>query len=379
MKKLAISTLLGLLLVLSIVPASISAAETSDWSLRELAEAEGITIGSAVALSPLLTDSTYSDILADEFNILTPENMLKFSFIQPEQGVYDFSYSDAIVDFAEANNMEVRGHCLVWHKQLPEWLTEGDWTRDELLYILYDYITTVVNHYKGRIKYWDVVNEAITSEGTLRESIWYQVIGPQYINYAFKWANKADPNALLFYNDYFADGLNNKSDFIYNGLNLLKNSYGIPIHGIGLQMHISPMYQPSRQEIVSNMERLAAIGLEIHITEMDVAIEGEVTQENLDEQADTYRNILEACLEIDAFKSFVLWGFTDRYSYFNDPEEHPDTGAALIFDEEFQAKPAYNALVELLTPEEVEPEPEPEPGPEPEPDYPWWWFYCSYR
>ena len=123
------------------------------------------------------------------------------------------------------------------------------------------------------------------------------------------------------------------------------------------------------------MERLAAIGLEIHITEMDVCIEGEVTQEKLDEQADTYRNILEACLGVDAFKSFVMWGFTDRYSYFNN-ENHPDTGAALIFDESYQAKPAYNALVELLTPEEVEPEPEPEP--EPEIVYPWWWWFFRY-
>ena len=350
MKKFILSTLIGLLLVLSIMPASISAAAASGQSLRDLAEANGIKIGSAVALSPLFNDSTYSDTIAEEFNILTPENMLKFSFVQPEQGVYDFTYPDAIVDFAEANNMEVRGHCLVWHNQLPTWLTEGDWTRDELLYILYDYITTVVKHYKGRIQYWDVVNEAITMDGGYTESIWYQVIGPSYISYAFNWAHQADPDALLFYNDYYAEGMNTKANTIYNGLKYLR-SRNIPVHGIGLQMHISSIYQPTTQDIVSNMERLAAIGLDIHITEMDVAINGEVTQAKLDEQADTYCNILEACLGIDAFKSFVMWGFTDRYSYFNNPENHPDSGAAHIFDESYQAKPAYNALVELLTPE----------------------------
>ena len=368
MKRIVISTLIGLLLVLSTMPASISTADSSWQSLRELANGKGIKIGSAVALSPLLNDSNYSGILADEFNILTPENMLKFSFIQPEQGKYDFTYSDAIVEFAEANNMEVRGHCLVWHKQLPEWLTEGDWTRNELLSILYNYITTVVKHYKGRIQYWDVVNEAITSEGTYRDSIWYRIIGPSYISYAFKWANQADPDALLFYNDYYAEGLNTKSNFIYDSINYLKNSLNTPIHGIGFQMHISSIYQPSTSELTANMERLAKIGLDIHITEMDVAIDGEVTQEKLDAQADIYRTIFETCLENNACKVFVMWGFTDRYSYFNDSESHSDTGAALIFDESYQSKPAYNALVESLLSE-----------PEPKIVYPWLWWFFYYR
>ncbi len=377
-KKIILVGLIGLLLVLSIAPTSISAAGSgSEPTLRSLAEDKGITIGSAVATWPLLNDPTYADTLAREFNILTPENMMKFSFIHPSQDEYDFTYADAIVDFAEENGMEVRGHCLVWYKQLPSWLTDGNWSRDELIAILRDHIYTVVGHYKGRVKYWDVVNEAITGNGKYVESIWYNIIGPEYIEMAFRWAHEADPDALLFYNDFYAEGLNKKSDAIYNGIKYLKKYRSVPIHGIGLQMHanldLHPFLDEMNAEVTANMQRLAKLGLEIHITEMDVCIAGDVTQEKLDQQADIYRSIIDTCLSIDACKFIVMWGFTDLYSYWND---NPSIGAAFIFDESYQAKPAYDAIVEFLTPE---PEPEPEPvEPPTQPQRPWWWWFFRW-
>jgi endo-1,4-beta-xylanase len=327
----------------------------SNWvpetTLRSLAEDKGITIGSAVAIWPLLNDSTYEDILGREFSILTPENVMKFSFIHPGQDEYDFSYADDIVDFAQEHDMEVRGHCLVWYKELPSWLTEGNWSRDELIDILRDHIYTVVGHFKGRVKYWDVVNEAITGEGGYVESIWYQVIGPEYIEMAFRWAHEADPEALLFYNDYGAEGMNKKSDAIYDLCQKLLDD-GVPIDGIGLQMHTNlslyPFLDDMDSQVSANMERLAKLGLEIHITELDVAISGDVTQEKLEQQADIYRAIFDTCLSVDACKSIVMWGFTDRYSYWND---NPGIGAAFILNKWYQPKPAYYAIVGLLSPE----------------------------
>ena len=245
-----------------------------------------------------------------------------------------------------------------------------------LIDILRNHIYTVVGHYKGRVKYWDVVNEAATGNGYYKESIWYNIIGPEYIEMAFRWAHEADPDALLFYNDYGAEGINKKSDAIYDFINyLIKNN--VPIHGIGLQMHLNLDCHPSMEEmtaeVTTNMQRLAELGLEIHITEMDVCIAGDVTQGKLNQQADIYRGIIDTCLSIDACKSIVMWGFTDLYSYWNDK---PGIGAAFIFDESYQAKPAYDAIVELLTPE---PEPDPEP-PEPptEPQLPWWWRFFRW-
>ena len=360
MKKFVLVGLICLLLVLSIVLLEYRATDPNPsvlgLPLCSLFEDEGVTIGSAAARWPLSNDPTYTEVLAREFNILTPENMMKFSFIHPSQDEYDFTEADAIVDFAEENGMEVRGHCLVWHKQLPSWLTEGNWSRDELIDILRDHIYTVVGHYKGRVKYWDVVNEAATGSGDFVESIWYNIIGPEYIEMAFRWAHDADPDALLFYNDFYAEGLNKKSDAIYNGIKFLKKYRNVPIHGIGLQMHANlechPVIEEMTAEVTTNMQRLADLGREIHITEMDVCIAGEVTQEKLDQQADIYRGIIDTCLSIDACKSIVMWGFTDLYSYFND---NPGRGAAFIFDKSYQAKPAYDAIIELLTPEETPP------------------------
>ena len=192
--------------------------------------------------------------------MLTPENAMKFGLVHPEPDRYDFADADYIVGFAEAHGMQVRGHNLVWHFQLPTWLTEGTWTRDELIDILHQHITTVVGHYRGRVAAWDVVNEAIADDGSLRDTIWLRGIGPEYIDMAFRWAHEADPDALLFYNDYAGEGLGAKSDAIYALVQGLLER-GVPINGVGLQMHVSLRWSPQPQDVAANMERLGALGL----------------------------------------------------------------------------------------------------------------------
>jgi endo-1,4-beta-xylanase len=299
-----------------------------------------------VAARPLQSEALYAETLAREFSMLTPENAMKFESLHPGRDCYDFGRADAIVDFAQAHGMQVRGHTLVWHNQLPRWLTEGNWTRDELIEILREHIMTVVGRYRGRVVAWDVVNEALADDGSsLRDTIWLRGIGPEYIDMAFRWAHEADPDALLFYNDWGGEGQGCKSDAIYAlARDLLQR--GVPIHGVGLQMHVGLDWCPEPQDVAANMERLAALGLEAHITEMDVRIEMPATEEKLEEQACIYRDMLQVCLSAENCTAFVLWGFADCHSWV--PDFFQGRGAALIFDEAYHRKPGCDALMDVL-------------------------------
>ncbi|MEM2401602.1 MAG: endo-1,4-beta-xylanase [Candidatus Bathyarchaeia archaeon] len=312
--------------------------------LRSIAEKCGIYIGAAVERG-LLNIPDYAQILKREFNILTTENALKFGPVHPQPNMYSFGDADYIINFAESNGMKVRGHTLVWHHQLPDWITQGKYTREEWINILREHIMTVVGRYRGRIYAWDVVNEAIDDSGTLRDTVWLRNIGPEYIEMAFRWAHEADPQALLFYNDYGAEGLNAKSDAIYNLVKGLLEK-GVPIHGVGLQMHISLENPPSPEEVAANIKRLNELGLEVHITEMDVRIRMPAKWEDLIKQAEIYRDILKVCLSADNCKAFVMWGFTDKYSWI--PGSFSGYGAALIFDESYTPKPAYYYIAATL-------------------------------
>lgn len=312
--------------------------------LRVLAERCGIYIGAAVERS-LLDIPDYAYTLKREFNILTTENALKFANVHPQPDTYSFDDADYIVSFAESNGMKVRGHTLVWHQQLPTWITQGRYTREEWINILREHIMTVVGRYRGKIYAWDVVNEAVEDDGALRDNIWLKNIGPEYIELAFRWAHEADPQALLFYNDYGAEGLGVKSDAIYSFVKSLLDK-GVPIHGVGLQMHISLENPPNPQEIAANIRRLNDLGLEVHITEMDVRIKTPARWEDLIKQAEIYREILKVCLSAERCKVFVMWGFTDKYSWI--PSHFAGYGAALIFDESYKPKPAYYYIIATL-------------------------------
>lgn len=315
-------------------------------TLRSLAQARGRYIGAAVAPGPLLSEPVYAETLAREFNMLTPENALKFGRTHPSRDRYTFQDADAIVAFAQANGMAVRGHTLVWHEVLPRWLTAGAFARDELLAILHEHITTVVGRYRGRIAAWDVVNEALGSDGVWRNTFWYKTIGPEYVDLAFRWAREADPQARLFYNDYGGEGLGRKSDAIYALARGMKQR-GVPIDGVGLQMHVRLDASPEPADVVASLQRLAALGLEVHITEMDVRIQGQATEEKLARQASIHRDMLRVCLAAENCRAFVFWGFTDRHSWI--PRYFPGWGAALPFDEAYRPKPAYRALIEALS------------------------------
>jgi endo-1,4-beta-xylanase len=210
--------------------------------------------------------------------------------------------------------------------------------------VLREHITTVVGRYKGRIVAWDVVNEAVEQNGELRDTVWLRVIGPEYIELAFRWAHEADPDALLFYNDYSAETMNRKSNAVYALVQDLLEK-GVPIHGVGFQMHVELGGAPSLRAVQRNMERLGALGLEVQITEMDVRLRDTKAQ-TLERQAEIYGDTLQLCLDEPSCTAFVMWGFADCHSWI--PSSFKGWGDALVFDGDYAPKPAYDRLCDVL-------------------------------
>ncbi|OGO61197.1 MAG: hypothetical protein A2032_04720 [Chloroflexi bacterium RBG_19FT_COMBO_49_13] len=314
-------------------------------SLRRLAERQGLAIGSAVS-GWQLSDPNYSSLLTREFNLITPENAMKFGPLSPAPGQYDFTEADIIVAFAEEHGLQVRGHTLVWTNQLPDWLVDGDYTQGELLDILHMHIQTVVGRYRGKVSYWDVVNEALADDGSIAlNNFWMEHIGSDYIALAFQWAHEADPAALLFYNESYAEGKGQKTDGVFTLAQSLL-AQGVPIHGIGMEMHTGLGWSPNPEELAENMQRIASLGLLVQITEMDVRIEEPVTIDELNQQTQVYAEILQTCLEATNCTAITTWGLTDAYSWI--PYVYPGTGSALIFDANSQPKPAYDAMIKVL-------------------------------
>lgn len=315
-------------------------------TLRYLASQHGLLIGAAVDARALQSDPKYAQTLSREFNVVVPENVMKFAEIHPSPQNYDFTAADQLVSFATANGMLVRGHTLLWYREDPAWVKSGNYSKTQLEQILHDHIATVVGRYKGRIFAWDVVNEALDDNGNLRDNVWLRGIGPEYIDMAFTWAHQADPSALLFYNDYNGEGMNAKSDAIYNLVKGLRQR-GVPIGGVGLQMHVTVTNHPSPDDLKANIERLAGLGLVVHITELEVRLPQPVNSSSLAAQAQVYRDVIGTCLaEVNACQALVTWGLSDKYS--SVPSIYPGFGSALIFDPSFNPKPAYNMLKEAL-------------------------------
>lgn len=331
-----------------------SGAQNNARTLREAADRAGVLIGAAVRPEQL-SEAAYAATLAAEFNMVEPEDEMKWEVLHPGPKSFDFFPANRIVAFAVQHQMKVRGHALVWHQQNPRWLSEGGYATDQLAQILETHIKTVVGHYRGKVFAWDVVNEAFDEPvvGRLRSTIWYDQPGiglaskgTSYIEQCFRWAHEADPQALLFYNEAEAETVNPKSDAIYAMVRDFKHR-GVPIDGVGLQMHIGNLH-PDIASISANIGRFTALGLQVHITEMDVALPvdaaGQVRDpEDLQRQAEIYRQIAAACLAHPGCTAIQTWGFTDRYSWIGSHFHHTQ-GAALLFDGHYRPKPAYEAV-----------------------------------
>ncbi len=329
----------------NVIAAANAAAVTRDpASLRDTAAPSGLLIGAAVDPSHFATTG-YLQTLGREFSLIVPENAMKFAETEPGPHQFSFCSADQIIQFAQANTMSVRGHNLVWHEDLPGWLTSGNYSSADAAAILQEHINTFMTRYKGQLTDVDVVNEAThAAPYTSTPSYWYSQLGSNYVDLAFQWAHAADPNAKLFYNDYDGEGLGASSDLIYNLVSGLV-SRGIPINGVGIQMHVTTT-PPSVADIKANMARYAALGLEVHVTEMDVRIpvdsSGKASAADLAKQAAVYQNVYIACQASPNCTAFLTWGVSDLYSWI--PGFFSGFGDALLFDANFAAKPAVASI-----------------------------------
>lgn len=319
--------------------------------LRAAAAKAGKRFGTAVNLTALNAEPTYAQILGEQFDSVTPENALKWGPLTPAQGVYDWTAADAIVDFAEAHAQVVKGHTLVWHEQLPSWLpsaVSADADGAQLSALLQQHIKDTVTRYRGRVYAWDVVNEAVnldTASG-YTESVFWQKLGPDYIEQAFRWAREADPDAQLLYNEVGIERIGPKSDFTYALMQQLL-AKGTPIDGIGFQSHVSIHRYPSEANLRANIRRFSELGLRVNISELDArtTLMPGATAERWEAERIAYQQVVGACVVEPGCEGVTLWGFTDKYSWIND--DGPDD--PLPFDRSYQPKPAYTGVLQGLS------------------------------
>ncbi|RKS80006.1 endo-1,4-beta-xylanase [Motilibacter peucedani] len=335
--------------------ASANAPKYPKDSLRELGQKVGLRIGAALNPDLLGTDAAYTKIAKQQFSTVTPENVMKWEVVEPAKGTYDWSGGDKLVDFAHANHQRVRGHNLVWHSQLPKWLTPDGFTTTyssaQLKAILKKHVQDEARHFKGKIWQWDVVNEAFNDDGTPREDIWYKAYGNlDYIADAFTWAHQADPKALLFYNDYNIEFTGPKSNAVYSLVKKLK-ARGVPIQGVGFQTHLDTQYP--YPDLRANLTRFAALGVYVAETEVDVrtftkpdAMNTPVDGVHESAQVAYWSRTIQDCLSVKACISYTPWGFGDAYSWV--PGVFAGEGAALLYDEQLQPKQAYTVIQQDL-------------------------------
>ncbi len=335
------------------------------------------TVGAAVN-----TDIVYgrspeeARIVTDNFNSIVAENCMKGEVIHPEENTYFWDDADRTVKFAEDNGLEIIGHCLVWHSQPPEWMftyENGDTvSRAVLIDRMYHHITNVVSRYKGKIKGWDVVNEAVNDDGTMRQSPYYKIIGPDYIRLAFEFAYEADPNAELYIND-FSMASPGKRATICKIVRQLKAD-GCRIDGIGMQSHNGIDY-PDLDEYEASIDSFAACGVKVMITELDMNMlpspddfSGADISQHFDYQdkLNPYKSGLDSkgrkLFEkryLDFFGIYyrhrhqisrvTFWGVTDKGSWLNDFPVEGRTNYPLLFDRENKAKPVVEKIIKLFS------------------------------
>lgn len=356
-------TAVGFLLLLSCGEGS-KLQKTKVASARGLKDYYAHYFPIGVAVSPWALKTDEAGLIQQHFNSLTPENAMKMGPIHPEENRYYWKDADSIMAFAARNNLKVRGHTLCWHSQTPRWMfidKEGRTvSKQVLLQRLKDHITTVVSRYKGRIYAWDVVNEAVSDNPAeyLRKSEWLKICGEEYIARAFQYAHEADPDALLFYNDYNEISAT-KREKIYRLVKSLKDA-GIPIHGVGLQAHWA-VNEPSKGQLEETLKHLAGLGLTMQITELDVSVYAKEhdARERMPADTDTTftaeREQKQIAVYKDAFDLFrkykkhisgvTFWNISERYSWLDNFPVKGRKDYPLLFDKNLQPKKAYWQVV----------------------------------
>lgn len=319
-----------------------------------------------VAVNPDHFDNVEeSKLIRSQFNSMTPENVMKMGPIHPKENEYNWEPADKVIAFAEQNNMKVRGHALIWHNQTPDWffITENgdEVSKDILLDRMKKHITAVVSRYKGKIYAWDVVNEAVpdTTTNVYRESKFYKIIGPEFIAKAFEYAHEADPDALLFYNDYDTEKKSKRDKILILVKDLIEKK--VPIHGVGLQAHWS-IFEPTKEELETSIKLFSELGLQVQITELDVSVHPKVnepikekfkgqsifTAEMENQQIEKYKMIFDVLRKNSKVISGVtFWNLSDKTTWLDKFPVEGRKDYPLLFDQNLKPKKVYYTVIDF--------------------------------
>lgn len=368
-----------LVLLLTVLLASACAApDAGDDAAPALKDtfADAFLVGAALNPSQFTEeDERGAAIIKKHFNTITPENVMKWELIHPEPGEYDFEAADRFVAFGEENDMFIVGHTLVWHSQVPDWVFEDEngnrLDREALLERMRDHIHTIVGRYEGRVDGWDVVNEALNEDGSLRETPWLEIIGEDYLEKAFQFAHEADPDAELYYNDYTLENPPKRDGAVRLVQNLL--DAGVPVTGIGTQAHHRlDSNSPSVEDQAAAIEAFADLGVDVMITELDIAVlprpqehwgadisQSAELQDELNPYPDAFPDSMQQALAqryaelFDVFLEYqdditrvTFWGVRDGDSWLNNWPIAGRTTYPLLFDRNGDPKPAFDAVVQ---------------------------------
>lgn len=315
-----------------------------------LYEKADFPVGVAIDFPKLLRDEGYRNLVVSQFNSITAEQGMKASFIHPEKDAYDFSEADYLGKFCKKYNMRLHGHTLVWYKENPRWMEKFKGDKNAWDMLLKSHIQTIVNHCKEYVKSWDVLNEAFNDDGSLRQNTWLKNIGEEYIEKCFRYAAEADPQAMLFYNDFDLESRPAKLRAVLKCLSNLK-AKGVKIDGIGMQMHINVNF-PYITDINMAAMEVEAQGFAVHYSEFDISLVKASTFWMMDKhllkrQGSRMKEIVAGYRKLNSKSRFgiTMWGLSDADSWLYEKNDHD---RPLLFDTRYKVKPAYCGFLEGL-------------------------------
>ncbi|KAB5523894.1 endo-1,4-beta-xylanase precursor [Coniochaeta sp. 2T2.1] len=302
------------------------------------------------------SDNSEQNIIKNknEFGSITPENAMKWDATEPNRGSFSFGGADQVMNFATQNSKQVRCHTLVWYSQLPNWVSNSNFNNATLISVMTNHINTVMGRYKGKCTHWDVVNEALNEDGTYRDNVFLRVIGEAYLPIAFRIAAAADPAAKLYYNDYNLEyGADSAKTQGAVRIAKLVQSWGVKIDGVGFQGHLvtektgtQSTPTPSQAVLEGSLRAFTDLGLDVAYTEVDIRMNTPITTAKSQVAAECWARVAASCLAVPRCVGITIWGVSDKYSWV--PNTFSGEGGALLWDNNYNKKPAYDAFLKAI-------------------------------
>lgn len=313
-------------------------------NMHYYAKKAGLDFGFAVTSADLLEEAKMA-IVRENAAMIVSENNMKNANIHPTKRFWNWSDTDHLIEFAKENDIDVKFHTLFWHQQNAPFIMNLG-SREEALAAMDEHIEKITEHYKGKIKVYDVVNEMFEEDGSFRKSVWFNQLGPEYLEHALRKTHECDPDAKLYLNEYNNENMGYaKSDSMYNLVKDFK-ARGVPIDGVGMQLHLDGTQPLNEEALLANIRRYAELGIEISFSEVDVRIPTGEAEKWQEAQKNVFCTLLKIALEEPNVKSYIMWGYSDNGSWV--PGTFPGYGYALPFDKDRKPKPVYNAMLEIM-------------------------------